>query len=706
MASIDLKDIKLALSQTTLNNIQRALERRTKILGRARSYESKGYTDNFTRNTQFIAPVYDLAEIARAADVEPYIMSSVKKHRTHILKEGFEIKGQDQKTVEYIKNRLYEIAMVSGIPTLTWVREFITNVVTYHNGYLVLRRDASRSSGKPVRMYGKTMDPIAGIFVMDPITVEVEVDMYGTPIKWRQALYNNVKAENTEKRFDVEDVIHVAVDRKTGFTFGTPYLIGVLDDIRALRKLEELALVLAEREAFPLYHYKVGTPDRPAMIYDDGSNEVDTVMNQLASMPSQGYVITSERHDVHLISRENSALDVKPLLEYFESRVLAGLCLSPLDIGRGDTANKGTATTVSQNLEHSAKDYQTLIAAHLTQSLIIPLLLEGGFDVTLDNMVHFSFPLISKEEERAQQNQGLQLLLGNAITFSEFRRDYLGKPELSEDELPDTLMAKQLENQIKLAKVTAKAKTPPATGGTTKPVSNQAANKAKPANQYGSKIKSRFKKNDLLNLVESHLDNLKKELTSISHTDSISIEDSVNEHLTTFVKLCVTATSDSLLDIVDSGFSVAREQYLDNHGEAAEEANPIGDRSIARFKTNFIQGSYWKILNPHKSQIVKNLSPDADGNVGSFMVIKNLELIKKSLKSLINDQIDTSFRFGFVKFAKRMGYKFIELVDVVSKEVVEQISIADVIYKEIIPTDANRDCELKLPFGDFSGEII
>jgi hypothetical protein len=707
MADVNLKDLKLALSQTTISNIQKALERRSKILGRARSYESRGYSDNFTRKSQFIAPVYDLAEIARAADVEPYITSSIKKHRTHVLKEGFELVGEDQKTVDYVKNRLYEISMVSGIPTISWVREFITNVVTYHNGYLVLRRDQDRSSGKPIRMYGKNIDPIAAVFVMDPITVEVEVDSYGTPIKWRQALYNNDKADRTEKRFDVEDVIHVAVDRKSGFTFGTPYLIGVLDDIRALRKLEELSLVLAEREAFPLYHYKVGTPEKPAMIYEDGSNEVDSVMSQLAAMPSQGYVITSERHDVHLISRENSALDVKPLLEYFEARVLAGLSLSPLDIGRGDTANKGTATTVSQNLEDSAKDYQILIGAHLTQSLIIPLLLEGGFDVTLDNMVYFNFPLISKEEERAQENQGLQLLLGNAITVSEFRRDYLGKPEMAEGEQSDTIMAKQLENQIKLAKVTAKVKMGSApTTSPSKPVESQAANKAKPANQYGSKIKSRFNKNDLLKLVESHLDNLKKSLTSTSATDSISIEDSVTESLTTFVKHCVAATSDSLMDIIDSGFSVAREQYLDTNENDQDEASPIGERSLTRFKTNFIQGSYWKILNPHKPQIIKNLSPDSEGNISSFLVIKNIELIKKSLKNLINDQIDTSFRFGFIKFAKRMGYKFIELVDVASKEVAEQIPIGDIIYKEIIPTSNNRNCELKLPFGDFTGEII
>ncbi len=699
MASINLKDIKLSLSQGTLNNIQKALEKRSKILGRARSYEARGSSERFRTGTKFVSPVYDLSEIARATDVEPYVMSSIRKHRTHILKEGYEITGKDPKTVEYIKNRLYEIAMTTGIPTEAWVRELVTNVIMYHNGYLLFRRDTSRSSGRQIRMYGKTIDPIAGIFIADPITMEVEVDVYGTPIKWRQALYapESFGVQKVEKQFDPEDVLHIPVDKRTGYTFGTPYLLSVLDDVRALRKLEELSLVLAEREAFPLYHYKVGTEDRPAMIYDDGSNEVDAVIGQLSAMPSQGYIITSERHEVKLISRDKSSMDLHPLLQYFESRVLGGLSLSPLDLGRGETANRGTATSVSKNLEDSAQDYQTTISAYLTQHLIIPLLLEGGYDVTLKNMVYFSFPLISKEEERALQNHGLQLMMGNAITIDEFRQDYLKKSPMKEDQMSNTLQAMELEGQVKLAKVAAKAKAAaaPAKKGTAK----QVTNRAKPANQHGSKIKSRFKKNDHSLNIDAYLENFKKSILSIS-PQSDQIKDLVETAMSTLVRDCVTATSDVLMDYVDSGFAVAKEQYEELALNTIDEVDDIGSRSLSRFKTNFITGSYWKVLNPHKKEIANAIQPDADGKSSSFLAIKNIEIIKKSIQGLITDQVDTSFRYGFIRFAKRMGYKFIELVDTVSKELVEQINIEDVIYKEFIPTDKNANCELRLPLGD------
>jgi hypothetical protein len=388
-------------------------------------------------------------------------------------------------------------------------------------------------------------------------------------------------------------------------------------------------------------------------------------------------------------------------MDYFEARVLGGLSLSPLDLGRGDTANKGTATSVSQNLEDSAKDYQSAISAILTQSLIIPLLLEGGFDVNLDNMAYFSFPLVNAEEERAQQNQGLQMLLGNAITVEEFRREYLNMPPMTDEDKLDTIREYTLQGQIKLAKVAAKAKAGESSPATpSKGVTSSVANKARPANQFGSKIKSRFKKNDLMSGIEVHLDNLKKSILAISVSSEISIEDAVSTAMSTFVKDCVNSTSDDLLDIIDSGFSVAREQFMEVNKDLQDDVEPIGERSISRFKTNFISGSYWKVLNSHKTSIIKSLTPDSDGNTGSYLVIKNMETINKSIQSLIADQVDTAFRFGFIRFAKRKGYKFIELVDSTSKEVVEQISIADVIYKEFIPTEKNVDCEIRLPSGE------
>lgn len=345
-------DIKLSIG-TPSELSEETLKARSKMLAKGLSYEGKGtYIPSRSSDGSFVSPIYDLAEILRCADVEPYVAQSIRRHREQILKEGYEPEGEEDEMVDYIKKRLFEISLVSGIPTSSLIRESITNLVACHNAGLVFRRDASRSSGGMIQMYGKVLEPIAGIYPLDPTTMSVKVDKYGTPKQWKQKITadSGYDSGDTEKTFPPEDVLWITLDKKTGFTFGTPYILPVLEDIRALRKLEELAMIIASKEAFPLYHYKVGTEQQPAGIYEGGANEVDVVKAEVANMPTGGAVITSERHEINLISRAGAALDLHPYLEYFEARVLAGLRLSPMDLGRGGSANRACYSSDTQTL--------------------------------------------------------------------------------------------------------------------------------------------------------------------------------------------------------------------------------------------------------------------------------------------------------------------------------------------------------------------
>lgn len=682
-------DIKISESNPLLNSINQALKNRSKMLGRVRSYEANGVTGRGIRTNTFVAPPYDLAEIGRATDVEPFVLQSIRKHRKQILKEGYELSGDDQKMVEYVTNRFFEISLMTGIPTLQWLRDLVSTTVQFHNGFLILRRDPTRSTGHKTRVFGKKLDPIAGIFVGDPTSMEVEIDRFGTPVKWRQVIFNNL-GERDAREFAPEDVIHIPIDRKPGFTWGTPYLLPVLDDVRALRKLEEVALVVAEKEAFPLYHYKVGTEEKPAMMFEDGTNEVDSVLGAITALPTQGYIVTSERHEVTLISRDKASMDVKPLLEYFESRVLAGLSLSAIDIGRGDTSNRGTANNLSKNLEDSAKDYQQQIAAHITQFLIQQLLLEGGYDVTPENQVHFKFPPIDAEEMRTTQAHGLQLMMGNALTTSEYRKHYLNKKPLTDEEHSDTLMAKQTEADIKLAK-----NTPRATSSTSKSSGKKAAkstaNKTRPRNQHGSTTKSRTKKKN------DYIEGIKVLAQDLCATLKGSTSDQISDVLERAVRNMAESADQFMIESIEEGFDRAEDQYLERTDNEEVSVEPIGQRSIDRFMSNFIVKSFWKVINPFKTVIYDNLKVDQEGNDRSFMLVKTLDSIKTALHRLSIDQLVTAERFGFIKFARRMGYKNIELVDPDSGEPSEHIDIRNVIYKDFIPTDHNIAHGLRLP---------
>ena len=681
-------DIKLVLSEQRVRDINAALQKRSKILGRVRSYESSTSPGRNGRNANFVASPYQLEEISRAMDVEPYIGQSIRKHRIYVLKEGYSLEGTDEEAVAYVRQRLLEIAMVTGIPTFHWLRELVTNVIVYHNGYLILRRDRERSSGKPIKIYNKQLAPIAGIFIGDPLSLGVEIDKYSTPIRWKQNV-NSSDGTNPDLVIDPEDVIHIPLDRKTGMFFGTPYLVSVLDDIRALRKLEELVLVIAEKEAYPLYHYKVGTETKPATIYDDGTDEISLVLSQLSGTPTNGYVVTSERHEINLISRDKSAFDLTPLLDYFEKRVLGGLSLSDVDLGRGDSSSRSTATTISKNLEDSSKDYQQIVSAHLTQFLVIPLLLEGGFDITPENMVEFKFPLANTEEVRAQQNHGLTLFNNNAISRSEYRAKYLNNNKDIDEE--DTLMHKQMQADITVAKNTPRPASASSKKGTSS-AKNTASNKARPTNQHGSVNKSRFKKRDNVIACASLLDSLKNSIITLTEPT----EDKLNQLILDFCNKATEASKETISDFITAGFLSAEEQYFDMFDSSEDEFEEIGSRAINRFMLNFVSKSFSKVLSPYKSLFVTHLTPDEDGNTSSYQMIKSFEAIGKAISDLCEDQVETAKRFGFSKFAKRAGYQNIDLMDI-NEECVEQINISEIIYKDLIPSEKNRDCILSLP---------
>lgn len=684
------KDIKLIVSGARKKEITSALERKTKMLGRVRSYEFKGAGDlRVTPRSKFNPPVYDLAEISRAADIEPYISQSVRKHREQILKEGYQISGSDEMMISYIKQRLFEITLLTGITTEQWLRELVTNLITFHNAYLIFRRDPNRSSGKRIKVYGIELDPIAGIFVGDPTTMEVSVDKYGTPKAWRQKIDGDGDSSYS-KTYAVEDVVHITLDKKTGFTFGTPYLLPVLDDIRALRKLEEVAIIMAGKEAFPLYHYKVGTETKPATLFEGGGSEVDMVADQVTTLPAQGFIVTSERHEVKLVSREGAALDLGPYLEYFEARVVAGLRLSPLDLGRGGAFSRGTATNLNKGLQDSAKDYQQVISDHLTHFVILPLLLEGGFDVLEDNMVRFTFPTIDREEERANQNHGTQLFMANAITASEFRKHYLNKQPLSEEEKNDLSLKQQTEAQKEIVRVQGSVRAA-ASGGSDlmKAVKAQVSNKGQPKNQYGSKpAKSRFKANDYFDSIENKVKELKTKILDLSN--NVTDVSLVDDYFRDFVKECYENSKEFIDICIEEGHKKAKKQYDSFYPDSDMDFEEIGNRAIDRFYTNFVNKSFWKILNPYKDEIVSYLSGDKDNNVDVKPLFKALDNLYKDIKNLTDIQLITAERFGFIKFAKKVGSKTIDLVDPDTFESTG-LDISELIYKKFMPTEDNAN---------------
>ena len=274
------------------------------------------------------------------------------------------------------------------------------------------------------------------------MTVSID-KITGRILGWRQKL-----PDGTYKDFKLEDVIHFTIDLREGFIFGTPTVVPVIDVIRALRTIEENIEVLLHQNLFPLFHFKVGTETAPAGYTEDGTREIEDMETQIQLMPAEGAIVTSERAEITAIGSEGRAIRAEGYLEHFKKRVIAGLGISQVDLGDGDTTNRATANTMSRALIDSVKDIQDSFEAQFDYCVVSELLMEStlGDDVLEEeNMVHLSFAEIDIDSKIEREKHSLEQFQGNAITYDELRSDLSREPILVPEDPHDQDLSKYPE---------------------------------------------------------------------------------------------------------------------------------------------------------------------------------------------------------------------------------------------------------------------
>ena len=374
-----------------------------------------------SRRSSFQLPEYDLAEIGRVEDVESFARQAFDKKVALMFKEGWDLVGKNPRTIKYIQTRMHQISQASNSPIDGLLRNIGSSLIRKSNCFLLKVRNIEASGGKVRSVPGKKLSllPVAAYFVIPSETVEYKVS--GNKVsRWRQRM-----PDGTHKEYDPKNIIHFHMDRKEGLVFGTPSIVPVLDDIRALRKIEENIELLVYQHLFPLFHYKVGTPDAPAGMTEGGDREIDVIRQEIQYMPSEGGIVTPERHEISTIGSEGRALRAEGYLEYFKKRVIGGLGISAVDLGEGSTSNRSTADNMSRNLIDSVKNVQQVMESFVNQYLINELLLESTFgDDVLDeeNIVKLKFKEIDIDAQIKKETHMADQFAKDMITHDEGRR--------------------------------------------------------------------------------------------------------------------------------------------------------------------------------------------------------------------------------------------------------------------------------------------
>jgi len=453
-----------------------------RMLVRIRKSVSKFVTQIF--RSSFEDPEWNFEEVDSAVTKESILRRSVEKYVEQIWKNGFEFTGKNPNTVKYIRKRFRQIAQVSGITTQQLFQQMAHSLVQYANVVVVKKRSVKASGGRMRVTYdGKNLLPVAAYFVASPKTIMVDKDDFGNVRRWKQNPRYTNSATTPEWRSDDVVFFKDAGSTDPYYFFAMPMAIPVIPDIKALRETEELALLQAIKFAIPRMHAKVGTQDKPAQ-----QPEVDETALYLDNVSTDAVIVTSSRIEISNVSKGDQVMDLSPYLDYWYGRILAGLGMSKVGMGEGNTANRSTAQTMTAEMQNTTIKFQHIIKDAIEQFMIRELLLEAGYSeetITEDNMVNLHIPEIDLENKIKKENHAINKWTNNGITHDELRI------ELGMDILPDGDQKKLFAFMIQQTLAEAQAK------------ANSINNNDSPANQHGKQMAKPKVAKDFANVAEA-----------------------------------------------------------------------------------------------------------------------------------------------------------------------------------------------------------
>lgn len=505
----------------------KGLSKAMKIASLALGFQGTNYF--FNSRAIFERPTYDFDRLVQAIDTDSYVKQAISKYKDLFWKEGWDIVSENPEAVSYLKQRIDFMEIAMKRPFVEFLIEVSDQLFKFSNAFIVKAR-GDLSEYFPDKLTPMSGDnPIIGYYLIPTEQVRIFRDKHNKPKSYRQQTdpltYMPLEGNPV---WTADKVIHLHFDRKVGRAFGTPFLINVLDDVIALRQIEEDIQNLVHRELFPLYKYKIGTAEQPAE-----PEEITQAAIEIENLRAEGGLILPFRHDVEVIGSQGSALDASQYLNHFKERVAIGLGVAPHHIGMSlNGGNRSVTERLDVALYDRIKQMQKIFSEMMRLNIFNELLFEGGFDpITnptesdISDRCFFKFKEIDVDTQVKKENHIIQKYVNNLITLDEARLALGYDPEV---DIKNTNAAIQGDVQVDVAKGTAKAQAtilttkgappqPKTTDGQPSAKSGQRnmpnnkrgnANAMRPMNQNGRKNSPDIKRydNNFLSVIESLLD--------------------------------------------------------------------------------------------------------------------------------------------------------------------------------------------------------
>lgn len=484
-----------------------------KVSALALGYQGTNY---FYSRTNFEPSPYDFNRIIQAVDTDSYVKQAMAKYKELFWKEGWEIVGENPEAVQYLYQRIDYMEMAMKRPFLDFLIEVSDQLFKFANAFIVKARgDISEYFPTNLEPVNSTQ-PVVGYYLIPTEQVRILRDKFNRPKAYQQQTDPLTYAPTDKDPVWAADrVVHLHFDKKTGRAFGTPFLSNVLDDVVALRQMEEDIQNLVHRELFPLYKYRIGTPEQPAE-----PDEIARAAAEIENMRSEGGLILPHRHDIDVVGTSNASLDAQPYLDHFKERVAVGLGVAPHHLGMMmNGGNRSVTERLDTALYDKIKQYQKIFSEVIRVHFFNEILLEGGFDPIANPVLEgasdrcfFKFNEIDVDTQVKKETHIIQKYVNSVISLPEARVQLGMDPEFEEDMMFASLQANvQMKMQAAAQDAALDADKQKSASSGERNLPNRrrgAGNVIRPTNQQGRRTSPDIKRMDpkLLSLVENLLE--------------------------------------------------------------------------------------------------------------------------------------------------------------------------------------------------------
>lgn len=468
---------------------------------------------------------YDMQRMISALETEPYVARVVDQLRMGVMQRGCDFVSKNADYANYIRKRFFEMEKVSNFTLRDHISALVAHTMLQGQGFITLNRNENASSGREwVRFDGKVFKPIAAIEVQDTTSMRINYDYQKNKllsyyqlktstigddgkslINWGGGFssFGTGRKRNNESvvEWTPEDVVHMRWMPLAGKVWAMPPFLPVIDDILALREIEESVQLLIYQYGHPILHGTVDVPDPDAK-----QLAINRITANLEAVEGNGALVTGNEVAFTMIGSEGKAIQLEGYLAYFKARVLSGLYTSGISMGDGNSANRNSAAIIDKRQQEVIRELQTLLIDAF-QPIIDDLLMEAGVSLgdIFENRVSLWFPDPDISTKIANEQHYMLLYQSNCITETEMRKE-LGRQALTEKDreslysmaVTEAEQERSFERTVKMAKITAienkknNQNTKTNSKGNSKTQKGQGAKKAAqqkvtPTNQYGKK---------------------------------------------------------------------------------------------------------------------------------------------------------------------------------------------------------------------------